>query len=82
MSNSKKRHNSTECISDAILGRLLDDKQFRKTFFKNRQSDIERFGVTLDQETRAFLEKRVCPQVSKDVARFDEKLVLCSSAPD
>lgn len=82
MANSKKSCRSAECTTDSVLSRLLDNKRFRKAFFKNKPADVEKLGVALDQETRSFLEKRVCPQISKDIAKFDEKLVLCSSAPD
>jgi hypothetical protein len=82
VSHSKNTRNLLDPILDVLLNRLLHDKNFRKKFFESPPSAVEKLGIKLEPETIAFLRNFRRSQVSKDIAIFDEKLVLCSAAPD
>lgn len=68
--------------ADVLLDCLLSDRKFRKVFLKNPLMGIEKLGIKLEPNMVASLRNFHCPPLCRDVAKFNEKLVLCSSAPD
>lgn len=81
MSESKGNSNLLRPLMDVLLDRLLNDKEFRRSFFTNPRVGAEKLGVDFDQGTISLLQNFECPPVSDDIAKFNERLVLCSSAP-
>ena len=81
MSESKGNNNSLRLLMDVLLDRLLDDKELRRSFFADPLVGAEKLGVSLDSEAISLLRNFQCPLVSSNVAKFNEKLVLCSSSP-
>lgn len=72
---------SPETIFDFLLERLLYDTEFRTAFFNDPKRSIEKSGVKLTPEMAISLGEHDWLQiVDRNMAYFNEKLVLCASS--
>ncbi len=81
MSESQINFNNIETFINNHLDHLLNDKEFRQSFFNDPKKFLKNPDVNMPPEIISILQKFRCPQISDNVTSFNDKLVLCSSAP-
>ncbi len=82
MTEPRNDYESIKSLMDILLNRLLNDKEFRQSFLANPIKEAEKLDIKLNPLAIRMLKNFRCPSVSTSIANFDERLVLCSSAPD
>jgi hypothetical protein len=63
-----------------IEERLISDREFRKAFFNNPVRCLKDACIEPTSEIVKFLKNFDWPEIDRNVANFNEKLVLCSSS--
>lgn len=81
MTKPRNDYKRIKPLIDVLLDRLLNDKEFRQAFFINPENEAKKLDIKLDPLILKKLKNFQCPTTSTNVANFDERLVLCSSAP-
>jgi len=71
-----------DSMLDALFDFLVYNRESRKAFFSNPRVTAEKLGIRWGPQIASVLEDLCCLSVSKDIAKFDERLVLCSSIPN
>lgn len=71
---------TNEQLLDQLEDYLLNDRKFRNEFFNNPIKGLESIHIKSTPEITQFLKDFNWPKVDKNVEKFNEKLVLCSSS--
>lgn len=79
MTKIQDGYENIEQLMDVLIDRLLNEREFRQAFFANPEKEAKKFKVHLDPQILKKLRSYQCPSITKGVANFDERLVLCSS---
>ena len=81
MTKLRNDYETIKPLMNVLLDRLLNDREFRQAFFANPECEAKKLDIKLDPLMLRELKSFQYPTISNGVANFDERLVLCSSAP-